>query len=64
LPAWIRGPFGDKFAAAVALLDAGDDEAAAALIEYAEAPSTYTAEQVAIFAQVRTQLLAGIASLP
>jgi len=63
LPAYIRGPFQDKFNAANALLDAGDYDAATALIEYAEMPSAYSIEQAATFAQVQTQMAAGIAAL-
>ena len=64
LPAYIRGPFQDKFNAANALLDAGDDEAAKALIEYAEAPMAYSVEQVAMFSAVKAQMASGIAGLP
>jgi hypothetical protein len=63
LPAWIRGPFGDKFDAAYRMVIAGDYEAAEALIEYAEMPSGYTLEQAATFAQVQSQMAAGIAAL-
>lgn len=64
LPAWIRGPFQDKFAAANTLLDAGQDDAAEAIIQYAEVPTAYSVEQVAIFASVRAELLAALSSLP
>lgn len=64
LPAWIRGPFADKYAAANLLIDAGDDEAAAALIQYATAPAGYTAEQAEVFAGVKATFAAAIASLP
>lgn len=63
LPAWIRGPFGDKFDAAYRMVIAGDYDAAIALIAYAEMPSAYTIEQAATFAQVQTQMAAGIAAL-
>jgi len=64
LPAWIRGPFGATYTAAVALLDQADDAAAAALIEYAEPPSGYSLEQVQAFNLIRAELLASIESLP
>ena len=64
LPAWIRGPFGATYTAAVALLDQADDAAAAALIEYAEPPSAYSLEQVQAFNLIRAELLASIESLP
>lgn len=64
LPAWIRGPFGATYTAAVALLDQADDAAAAALIEYAEPPSGYSLEQVETFDLIRAELLASIEALP
>lgn len=64
LPAWIRGPFQDKFAAANTLLDAGQDDAAEAIIQYAEVPTAYSVEQVAIFAAVRAELLAALSGIP
>ena len=64
LPAWIRGPFGSTYTAAIAHLDAGDDEAAASLIEYAVAPTGYDAGQVEAFELIRSSLLAGIQALP
>jgi hypothetical protein len=64
LPAWIRGPFGATYTAAVALLDQADDAAAAALIEYAEPPSGYSLEQVQAFNLIRAELLASIMALP
>jgi hypothetical protein len=64
LPAWIRGPFGATYTAAVALLDQADDAAAAALIEYAEPPNGYSLEQVQAFNLIRAELLASIESLP
>lgn len=63
LPAWIRGPFGDKFDAAYRMVIAGDYDAATALIEYAEMPSAYSIEQAAIFAQAQAQMASGIAAL-
>ena len=64
LPAWIRGPFGAVYTAAVALLDQADDAAAAALIEYAEPPSGYSLEQGEAFDLIRAELLASIEALP
>ena len=64
LPAWIRGPFGATYTAAVSLLDQADDAAAAALIEYAEPPSGYSLEQVQAFNLIRSELLASIEALP
>ena len=63
LPAYIRGPFREKFEVANTLLDEGDDEAAIAMIEYAEAPTSYTAEQVIVFAATKTAMKAGIENL-
>ena len=63
LPAWIRGPFQSLFAAANALLDAGDDEAASAMIRYAVPPSGYTPEQARAFAQVKQQFASAFAAL-
>lgn len=64
LPAWIRGPFAAQFATASALLDAGDDDAAEALIRFADAPSAYSAEQLAEFQGQRARLATAIAALP
>jgi len=63
LPAYIRGPFREKFEVANTLLDEGDDEAAIAMIEYAEAPASYTAEQLTVFAATKTAMKAGIQNL-
>jgi hypothetical protein len=63
LPAYIRGPFREKFEVANTLLDEGDDEAAIAMIEYAEAPTSYTAEQVIVFSATKTAMKAGIENL-
>jgi hypothetical protein len=63
LPAYIRGPFREKFEVANTLLDEGDDEAAIAMIEYAEAPTSYTAEQATVFAATKTAMKAGIENL-
>lgn len=63
LPDFIRGPFRDKFEAANRLLDEGDDDAAIALIEYAEAPASFTATQLATFAATQAAMKAGIENL-
>lgn len=63
LPAYIRGPFREKFEVANTLLDEGDDEAAIAMIEYAEAPASYTAEQLTVFAATKTAMKTGIENL-
>lgn len=63
LPAYIRGPFREKFEVANTLLDEGDDEAAIAMIEYAEAPASYTLEQASVFAATKTAMKAGIENL-
>ena len=63
LPDYIRGPFRDKFEAANRLLDEGDDDAAIALIEYAEAPASFDAEQIATFAATQAAMKAGIEGL-
>ena len=63
LPAYIRGPFREKFEVANTLLDEGDDEAAIAMIEYAEAPASYTFEQASVFAATKTAMKAGIENL-
>jgi hypothetical protein len=64
LPAYIRGPFREKFEIANRLLDEGDDEAALAMIEYAEAPSNYTLEQISVFAATKATMKTGIENLP
>lgn len=63
LPAYIRGPFREKFEVANTLLDEGDDEAAIAMIDYAEAPSTFSLEQASVFAATKTAMKAGIQNL-
>lgn len=63
LPAWVRGPFQPLFAAVNALLDAGDDDAAAEMIRYAVPPSGYTPEQARAFAQVKQQFASAFAAL-
>lgn len=64
LPAYIRGPYRPQFEAANRLLDDGDDEGAAALIQYATACPDYDEEQVDAFNAAKSTLLAGIESLP
>lgn len=64
LPAYIRGPYRDKFEAANRLLDEGDDDAAVALIEYAAPAPDFDAAQLATFAQVKASMKAGIEALP
>jgi len=63
-PSWIRGPFDGHFRGAQVFLDAGDDDAAADLIRYAEAPGAYTTEQLATFVTLKTTIAAAIAALP
>jgi hypothetical protein len=64
LPAWIRGPYQHQFAAANALLDAGQDDAAAALIQYADVPTAFDLEQIEVFSRVRDEMLAALEALP
>jgi hypothetical protein len=64
LPAWIRGPYRPEFDSANALLDAGDDEGAAALIAYAAPKPGFSPEQAATFAQVQAGFAAAISVLP
>jgi hypothetical protein len=64
LPAYIRGPFREKFEVANKLLDEGDDEAAIAMIEYTDAPSSFTLEQVGVFTSTKIAMKAGIENLP
>lgn len=64
LAPWIRGPFHDSFRAVQDLLDKGDDAAAEALIEYAQAPADYDAEQLSAFATFKSEFTAAIAALP
>lgn len=64
LPSWIRGPFGGKYDAAIRLLNANDDETAADLIRYADAPALYSPEQSAVFELVRAELLAALSGIP
>jgi hypothetical protein len=63
-PSWIRGPFDGHFRGAQVFLDAGDDDAAADLIRYAEAPGAYTTEQLATFVTLKTTIANAIAALP
>jgi hypothetical protein len=60
---WIKGPFQEKFDAAFVLVEKGDIDSAAALIEYAEMPSGYTLEQAGVYAQVKAQLAAALEAL-
>lgn len=64
LPAWIRGPYRPLFDVANSLLDEGDDDAAAAMIEFAAPLDAFDATQQATFAAVKAQFQAGIESLP
>ncbi len=64
LPAYIRGPYRDKFEAANRLLDEGDDESAIALIEYTEPMPGFTDDQINIFNIAKQQRQQGIANLP
>lgn len=63
LPAWLRGPYTDRFSSAERLLDARDYDAAIALIEYTAAATGYDAEQAQTFAMVRAELVAGLDGL-
>jgi len=63
LPAYIRGPFREKFEVANKLLDELDDEAAIAMIDYAEAPESFTADQILVFQATKTAMKAGIENL-
>jgi hypothetical protein len=63
MPAWVRGPYGASYAAAQTLIEAGDDDAAVALITYAEPPSGYSAEQLEIFTAIRAGLITSIQNL-
>jgi hypothetical protein len=64
LASWIRGPFHTQFLAVQNLLDAGDDDAAEALITYAVPPADYDTEQLSAFATFKTEFSAAIAALP
>ena len=63
VPPYVRGPYQDKFEAATKLLDAGDVESAAALIEFAEPLASYTTEQAETFEVVKAAMLQGLQSL-
>ena len=63
LPGFIRGPFREKFEIANTLLDEGDDEAAAALIEYADHPASYTQDQIDVFEATKAAMKSGIENL-
>jgi len=64
LPSWIRGPYRDAFESVNALLDEGDDVAAADLVNYQEPKAGYSPEQVATFEQVKAAFVAGVVALP
>ena len=64
LPPFIRGPFREKFDSINMLLDAGDDDAARALVQYAEPPATFSPEELQVFSSVRASFLQAISSLP
>lgn len=64
LPAYIRGPYRDKFEAANRLLDEGDDESAIHLIDYATPMPDFTAEQITVFNSTKAAMKAGIEALP
>lgn len=63
LPAWIKGPYRATFAAAVELLNAGQDEEAVALIQYEDAKAGYTAEQKQTFELVRAEIVTAMQNL-
>jgi len=63
LPAWIRGPYRLLFDAANALLDAGDDEAASAMVAFAAPMPGYSDAQAATFEAVQAQFAQAIAAL-
>lgn len=54
---WIRGPFSMQFEAAATLLDKGDVEGAAALIEFAVTPPSYTQAQSDRFDEVKAEIV-------
>lgn len=64
LPAWIRGPFAHRFSETIRLLDAGEDDAAVALIQYVTTPPTFSPEQVGVFEVIQCELLAAVLALP
>lgn len=63
LPAWIKGPYRATFAAAVELLDDGQDEEAVALIQYEDAKAGYTTEQKETFEMVRAEIVTAMENL-
>lgn len=66
MPDYIRGPYRPLFDAANALLDAGDDAAAIAMIEAAEANSVISADQLklGVFTAAKAAFLQGVSDLP
>lgn len=64
LPPWIRGPYRHLFDSANSLLDAGDDEAAVAMIDYAAPRAAFTEEQATTFQEVKASFSAAVAALP
>ena len=60
LPAWIQGPYGARYAEVVRMLDASDDDAAIAIVEYAAPPAGYDEEKKAVFEFVPADLLAAL----
>lgn len=64
LPHWIRGPYHPEFEAANRLLDDGDDDGAAALIEFAEPKAGFSDAQKAVFVVVQSEFSAAIEALP
>lgn len=63
LPAWIRGPYTDRFSAAERLLDARDYDAAVELIRYTAPAPDYDPEKVAVFLRVRAELVTALDAL-
>ena len=65
LPAWLRGAFYPQFMAATQLLDAGDDEAAIALVADADPneKTKGTSGRPAIFTQVKADYITAIQAL-
>jgi hypothetical protein len=64
LPPFIRGAYRPEFAAVNEMLDEGDDEAAAALIEFADAKSGFSPEQQVLFDGLKGQFAQAIRSIP
>jgi len=61
---YITGPFEHKFEEVNLLLDQGRQAEAEAVIEFSEALAGYNATQLAVFAQVKSDMLAGVQALP